>query len=205
MSPDNVNASNASPLPVPALFGELEKHWGWLLLFGLVSIVLGTLGLGMTFMLTEFSVVFFGALLVAGGVLQLLDAIKCRGWKSMAWHVLIALLYVGAGLVMVLKPVLASLSLTLIIAYILIAVGVLRVIMAFQMRSSGGWWWLLLAGIVSAALGVMILMQWPQSGLWIIGLFIAIELIFNGWSYIFVALAARAAAKQRKSQGSVAA
>ncbi len=201
-----MSANNVNPLPDAAVvFGELEKHWGWLLLFGLVSIVLGTLGLGMTFMLTEFSVVFFGALLVAGGVLQLLDAIKCRGWKSIAWHVLIALLYVGAGLVMVLKPVLASLSLTLIIAYILIAVGVLRVIMAFQMRSAGGWWWLLLAGIVSAALGVMILMQWPQSGLWIIGLFIAIELIFNGWSYIFVALAARAAAKQRKSRGSVAA
>jgi len=77
--------------------------------------------------------------------------------------------------------------------------------MAFQMRPAGGWWWLVLAGAVSAALGVMILMQWPQSGLWIIGLFIAIELIFNGWSYIFVALAARAAAKQRKSRGSVAA
>lgn len=195
-----------TPLPpTPSVFGELERNWGWLLLFGLVSIVLGTLGLGMTFLLTQFSVVFFGVLLVAGGVFQLLDAMKCRGWKSIAWHVLIALLYVGTGLLMLLKTELAALSLTLIVAYALIAVGVLRAIMAFQVRPSKGWWWPLLSGIVSVLLGALILLEWPESGLWVIGLFIAIELIFNGWAYVFVALAARAAAKARKAQGSVGA
>lgn len=194
-----------SPLPpATGVFGELEKNWGWLLLFGLASIVLGTIGLGMTFLLTEVSVVFFGALLLVGGVLQLLDAIKCRGWKSIAWHVLIALLYVAAGLVMMLRPVLASLSLTLIIAYALIAIGVLRAVMAFQLRPSKGWWWPLLSGVVSVVLGVLILLEWPQSGLWVIGLFIAVELIFNGWSYLFVALAARAAAKARERGASTA-
>jgi uncharacterized membrane protein HdeD (DUF308 family) len=92
MSPE----PNLSPAAA-TIFGELEKNWGWLLLFGIVSIALGTAGLGMTFMLTEVSVVFFGALLVVGGVFQLLDAFKCRGWKGIAWHVLIALLYVGAA------------------------------------------------------------------------------------------------------------
>jgi uncharacterized membrane protein HdeD (DUF308 family) len=194
MSPE----PNLSPAAA-TIFGELEKNWGWLLLFGIVSIVLGTAGLGMTFMLTEVSVVFFGVLLVVGGVFQLLDAFKCRGWKGIAWHVLIALLYVGAGLLMVLHPALASLSLTLFIAYILIAIGVLRGIMAFQLRPSKGWWWALISGIVSVVLGGLIIMEWPQSGLWIIGLFIAIELIFNGWSYVFVALAARASAKNRQA------
>jgi uncharacterized membrane protein HdeD (DUF308 family) len=180
-----------------APFGELEKNWGWLLAFGILSIVLGTIGLGMTFMLTEFTIVFFGVLLVVGGVFQLLDALKCRGWKSTAWHVLIALLYVGGGLLMVLHPVLASVSLTLFLAWILIAVGILRGLMAFQLRPAKGWWWALLSGIVSIALGGLILAQWPESGLWVIGLFVAIELIVNGWSYLFIALAARAAGKQR--------
>ncbi len=186
--------------PTPAVFGELEKNWGWLLLFGIASIVLGTLGLGMTFLLTEISVVFFGVLLVVGGVFQLLDAIKCRGWKSIAWHVLIALLYVGTGLLMVLHTELAALSLTLIIAYALIAIGILRAIMAFQMRPASGWWWPLVAGVVSVVLGVLILLQWPASGFFFIGLFIAIELIFHGWAYLFVALAARGAAKSHASE-----
>jgi uncharacterized membrane protein HdeD (DUF308 family) len=185
------------------VFGELEKNWGWLMAFGIASILLGTLGLGMTYYLTKATAVFIGALLIVGGVLQLLDAMKCRGWKGIAWHVLIALLYVAAGLVTVIHPQIAAVSLTLVLACILVAVGVLRTIMAFQLKPAKGWYWPLISGLISLALGGMIISEWPQSGLWIIGLFIAIELIFNGWSYLFVALAARAAGKQRSASGAI--
>ncbi|HAU2340623.1 TPA: HdeD family acid-resistance protein, partial [Legionella pneumophila] len=53
--------------------------------------------------------------------------------------------------------------------------------------------WLLLAGITAIILGILILMQWPVSGLWIIGLFIAIELIVTGWTYIFIAISVKMA------------
>ena len=68
--------------------------------------------------------------------------------------------------------------------------------MSFQLRPAGGWWWVLLSGIMSIVLGAIILAQWPATGLWVIGLVIAIELIVNGWSYIFVALAAKSARAQ---------
>ena len=175
------------------MFGELKKNWGWLLAFGILSVILGTIGLGMTFGLTLASVLFFGVLLIVGGVFQVFDAFKCKGWKSTLWHVLIALLYVAAGILMVVDPVLASATFTLLLAWILIAVGVMRGVMAFQLKPAAGWFWTLLSGIVSIVLGGMILAEWPASGLWVIGLFVAIELIFNGWSYVFVALAARRA------------
>ncbi len=175
------------------VFGALKKNWGWLFAFGILSILLGTIGLGMTFGLTLASVLFFGVLLIVGGVFQLFDAFKCGGWKSILWHVLIALLYVAAGVLMVRDPVLASKTFTLVIAWILIAVGILRGLMAFQLRPVAGWYWPLLSGVISVVLGGMILSAWPASGLWVIGLFVAIELIFNGWSYLFVALAARKA------------
>ena len=57
----------------------------------------------------------------------------------------------------------------------------------------------LVSGLISIALGAMILAQWPTSGFWVIGLFVAIEMIFNGWSSVFVALAARKAAKAQPS------
>lgn len=176
-----------------AIFGELKKNWGWLLAFGILSIVLGTIGLGMTFVMTEVSIIFFGVLLIVGGVFQLLDAFKCKGWKSTLWHILIASLYIVAGILMVSQPLMAAASLTLIIAWILIGVGISRIIMAFQLKPAQGWFWTLLAAIVSIVLGIMILAEWPVSGLQVIGLFVAIELIFNGWSYVFVALAARKA------------
>ncbi|MEA3642204.1 MAG: HdeD family acid-resistance protein [Lamprobacter sp.] len=194
--------TNPAVAPI-APFGDLEKNWGWLLAFGLLSIVLGTIGLGMTFMLTELAMVFFAALLIVGGVFQLLDALKCNGWKSTAWHVLIALLYVAAGVYMTLHPTLAAVSLTLLLGAMFITVGLLRSIMAFQLKPAKGWWWPLVSGVISLILGGLILAEWPQSGLFIIGLFIAIELIFNGWSYLFIALAARAAGKQRQAGESV--
>jgi uncharacterized membrane protein HdeD (DUF308 family) len=176
-----------------AFFGNLRKNWGWLLAFGILAILLGILGLGMTFGLTLASIELFGILLIVGGAFQLFNAFKCKGWKSTVWHLLIALLYIAAGVIMVIDPVLASVTLTLVIAWILIAVGIMRSIMAFQMRKASGWYWPLISGVVSIALGVMIIVQWPISGLWVIGLFVAIELILHGWSYVFVALAARKA------------
>ena len=180
-----------------AVFGELKKNWGWLLALGITSIVLGTLGFYMTFALTLTSVLFFGVLLLVGGLFQLAQAFTCRGWKAVLWHVLIGLLYVAAGIDIIYNPVRASEILTLLLAAILIAVGVSRIIMAFQIRAAvDGWYWSLLSGLVSMVLGGMIIAKWPESGLWVIGLFVAIELLFSGWSTIFVALAARKAAQQ---------
>ena len=140
----------------------------------------------------------FGVLLIIGGVVQILDAFKCKGWKSTLWHVLIALLYVGAGVMMVADPILASATLTLVLAAILLAVGVMRIFMALQMRPANGWGWLLAGGIITILLGGMIISGWPMSGLWVIGLFVAVELIVNGWTSVFVALAARSAVQEEQ-------
>jgi len=176
------------------VLGELKTKWGWLLALGISLIVLGTLGLWMSFAMTLATVIMFGALLAVGGAFQLLNAFQLKGWKSVLWHVLIALLYIAAGIIIFTDPVFASLSLTIALAWILIAVGVLRIFMAFQLRAVKGWFWPLVSGLISIALGAMILAQWPTSGYWVIGLFVAIEMVFNGWSSVFVALAARKAA-----------
>jgi uncharacterized membrane protein HdeD (DUF308 family) len=128
---------------------------------------------------------------VIGGGAQLVNAFKCKGWKSISWHVIIALLYIFAGFTIISDPVVASSLLTLMLAGAFIAVGVIRLIMMFQHRGSAGSFWLLIGGLVSIVLGVMIMSQWPVSGYWVIGLFVAIEMIFSGWANIFVALAAR--------------
>ena len=179
-----------------AFSADLQRNWGWLLALGLCSIGLGTYGLYMTFALTLASVLFFGFLILAAGTVQFFHAFTCQGWRSVSWHVLIALLYALAGGVIIMDPLLASSVLTLVLAGILIAVGLLRIIIALQLRpAAAGWYWPLFSGLVSILLGGMIIGQWPASGLWVIGLFVAIELIFNGWSYLFIALAARKAAQ----------
>ena len=187
------NTVNASP--AAGIFGAASKNWRWILGLGILFIILGTIGLGMSATLTLVSVLFFGWLLIIGGVVQLVEAFKVKGWKSVLWHVLMALVYIVAGAIVVYTPVGGALALTVFISAALLALGALRVIMAFQLRKEPGWWWLLLGGLVSILLGAMIMVQWPSSAFWVIGLFIAIEMIVNGWSYVMIALMARRAAK----------
>ena len=178
-----------------AVFGEVSKNWGWLLCLGILFVILGTIGLGRLFALSLAGAFSFGILMIIGGAAQFIEAVKCKGWKSLSYHVLIAVLYVVGGLFLIWNPLAAKLLLTWILGAVLICVGIIRVVMALQMRGTRSWIAPLLGGIISIILGGLILAKLPLSGLFVIGLFIAIELITNGWSYIFIALAARKANK----------
>ncbi|MDO9532452.1 MAG: DUF308 domain-containing protein [Deltaproteobacteria bacterium] len=186
----NDTTSFPAMIPIPVL-GDLAHNWGWLLAQGILLVVLGTIGLGMTLWLTLASVFIFGVFLVFGGGVQIFQTFKCRGWGSILWHGLIAVFYVLAGCSIMADPLAASTLFTLLLAGALVGIGVMRLIMAFQLRGAKNRFWPLIGGIAAIFLGVMILARWPVSGLWVIGLFVAIEMIFGGWSSIFIALAAK--------------
>jgi uncharacterized membrane protein HdeD (DUF308 family) len=175
------------------VLGHLQKNWKWLLILGIIFLILGLVGLGRAFSLIVASVLFFCVLLLIGGVIQLIESFKCKGWKSILFHILISILYILVGIEIVASPMVASAVLTLLLAIGIILVGIARIVMAIQLRGLKNWGWPLFSGIISVLLGLVIAMRWPFSGLFVIGLFVAIELIIHGWSYIFIALAAKSA------------
>ncbi len=170
---------------------SLKRNWGWLLALGILFEVLGLVGLGMTVSLTMASMLIFGIFIIIAGVFQIADALRSHRWRADFWHAVIGLLYVIAGGIIIYDPILASAVLTALIAWLLIVIGITRMVMAIILRNMEGWAWLMIAGLMAIILGIIILAHWPISGLWVIGLFIAIELIFNGWSYIILALTIR--------------
>lgn len=123
------------------VFGTLQQNWSWLLAVGILFVVLGVIGLGMLFQLTMMSVMFFGVLLLIGGGAQFVDAFKCKGWKGVLWHVLMAILYIIAGITVIRDPVLASALLTLLLGGAIAGAGIVRVIMALQHKGTKGWSW----------------------------------------------------------------
>lgn len=187
-----MSASNASPAAA-AIFGDVQKNWGWLLGLGILAILLGTVGLGRVFAVTIVSIVFFGWLILIAGVFELAELYQCRGWKSFLWQALIAVLHIVAGIVMLQNPLLASSVFTLFLAASIFAGGVVRILLALQHRDHGGWLWALIGGVAGVLLGGMIASGWPASSLFVIGLFISIELILHGWTMVALALAARSA------------
>jgi uncharacterized membrane protein HdeD (DUF308 family) len=107
-----------------------------------------------------------------------------RSWSGFLFDLLTGLLYLAAGIVLWLNPVGGAVTLTAILAVVLALDGVFRSILAFQVRPRTGWVWLLLGGIVSIILGLMIWRQLPSSALWILGLFLGLNLILSGLTFL---------------------
>ena len=169
---------------------ELRRYWGWYLALGIVLIVLGTIAIGSTFVMTIASVFFFGWLLIIGGVMEVIHAFWHKRWAGFFLDLLTGTLYIIAGWMMVTNPAESALLLTLIIAMFLVFEGVFRIVAAIAARYPH-WGWVMFNGIISLILGIMIWRQWPYSGLWVIGLFVGIEMLLNGWSLVMLSLTGR--------------
>jgi uncharacterized membrane protein HdeD (DUF308 family) len=169
---------------------ELRGRWGWYLVLGILLIVLGTTALGSSVLMTLATMVFVGWLMIGGGVVEAVQAFTCKGWSGFFLDLLTGILYVVVGFMIVANPGATAVALTLLIAMFLITGGIFRIVVAVAVRFPN-WIWLVVHGIVNLLLGIAIWRQWPVAGLWVIGLFVGIDMIFNGWSLVMLALAAK--------------
>jgi uncharacterized membrane protein HdeD (DUF308 family) len=172
---------------------RLRKLWVCFVSLGIVLMVVGALAIGAAFITTFASVVVFGILLLSGGVVQLVNAFLARTWKGFVLHLFAGLLYLVVGGLMVEHPVQAAEGLTLMLAAAFLLGGAVRVIYAL-IQSFVGRGWVLVNGCTSVLLGISIWRQWPESSLWVIGLFIGIDLVFNGWLWVMLGLMVKAPA-----------
>ncbi|MGA7577212.1 MAG: HdeD family acid-resistance protein [Desulfobaccales bacterium] len=168
----------------------LQKNWGWLLALGIISIILGILALGSSAFFTMASMIFFGWILLIMGVLELVYSFWQRHWGGFFLHLLNGILAGVAGVILIGNPAASALILTLMLAMFFMAAGLFRIITSLAMRFPS-WGWRLFNGIITLLLGILLWAQWPLSGLWAIGMFIGVDLIFSGWASVMLALAAR--------------
>jgi uncharacterized membrane protein HdeD (DUF308 family) len=113
-----------------------------------------------------------------------------RNLRGFALHLLSAVLYLIVGLFMLEDPVRAAAVLTLLLSASFLVGGVLRLVFSLVVRFPS-WPWVFLNGLVDLVLGTLIWREWPGSSLWVIGLFVGIELLFHGWSWMILALTVR--------------
>lgn len=166
---------------------EMIHNWGWLLAFGVVLIVLGVVAVVRAATATIASMVFFGWLLVLASVIQFVEAFMVGHWAGFFLHLLIAILFGVVGLLMVFRPVISAEALTFLMSVFFLLGGLYQLVAAVWSHLPG-WGWQALNGIVAAVMGLLILAKWPVSGLWVIGLFVGIDLIFYGWAWVALAL-----------------
>ena len=168
----------------------LQRNWGWLLALGIISIILGILALGSSAFFTIASMIFFGWILLIMGILELVYSFWQRHWGGFFLHLLNGILAGVVGVILIGNPAASALFLTLMLAMFFMAAGLFRIITSLAMRFPS-WGWRLFNGIITLLLGILLWAQWPLSGLWAIGMFIGVDLIFSGWASVMLALAAR--------------
>ncbi len=173
---------------------HLRSHWLWVLLLGVLLIVVGTAAIvvpsvtvGTTFAVT----LFLGALLMISGVATIVSAFWIGRWGGFLVQLLVGLLYLACGFMMTENPVVSALTITIFIAVSFIVLGTFRCVGALMMRYPQ-WGWSLLNGAVTLLAGIIIYRQLPLDALWVVGLLVGLELLFNGWTWTMLALFLRA-------------
>lgn len=185
---------------IPTNFGRFSKNiydveglrntWGWFLFLGIALIFLGMMAIGAATAATVVSVEFLGTVLLISGLGQTVYAFWMRQWSGFFISILAGILYSVIGLFLIIHPLQGAISLTLLLSAFYIVGGLFRITASVMSRFEH-WGWALFSGIVKFVLGMLILLGWPATGLWVLGLFIGIDLIFFGWFWVLIALTVR--------------
>ncbi|SEI17077.1 Uncharacterized membrane protein HdeD, DUF308 family [Rhizobium tibeticum] len=172
-------------------FPSLQSKWGWFVALGVLLIVCGLIAAANIVLATVASVYYVGMLMLIGGIVYLVHAFQVRSWDQVLFWALSGVLYVLAGVFAFTNPLLASAALTLFLSIALLIAGVFRTWVGWRMRPVRGWGWVLASGIITALAGVVIALGWPVNSLWILGLFLACDLLIQGWSMLAFGFAVR--------------
>jgi uncharacterized membrane protein HdeD (DUF308 family) len=149
--------------------------------FGAVLSVLGIFAVLAPLFTGVAVTVLVGLLLLLAGVVQIVFAFGAKSLGKGIVKFLLGGFSALAGVILLMTPVESLGTLTIILAVFFVAGGIIDVILALRLKPEEGWGWMVFSGIVSAALGVFILSQWPVSGIWAVGLLVGVRILMNGW------------------------
>src|SRR4029077_3139596 len=120
----------------------------------------------------------------------IVQALQIRSRSGFLLYLLDGIIRATAGTLLVVYPASGALTLTLVLSVYFIASGLFKTIGSMLLQFPS-WGWSAASGLVSVALGVMLVVQWPVSGLWFIGFAVGLDLILYGWALLMFAAAVK--------------
>lgn len=162
---------------------QLHENRKWYIGLGVLLTIFGIVLLASLPFATLSAVFIFGVLMMVGGILHLVAAFKIFEGGFRWFWALFGVLYLVAGYYAFSTPVKTAIVLTNVLAIILIVAGVIRIFNAILFRVLPGWGWVLFSGLLTLVAGIMILKS-PDAPFWVLGLFLAIDILFQGINYL---------------------
>jgi uncharacterized membrane protein HdeD (DUF308 family) len=168
----------------------LRPRWGWIVAFGIISLLAGLIALaGSTMFATATAVYIVGFMMLFEGATEIVAAFNAKDWSHRILWLLLGALYVFAGIICLQNPFAAATILTLLLGFALIIGGLVRIFLATRMRQGTPWGWVVFSGLISFFLGIIIVAHWPVSSFFVLGIFLGVDLIFIGSGWIAVGMA----------------
>jgi uncharacterized membrane protein HdeD (DUF308 family) len=176
-----------------AIAQSIREHWVLFLIEGIVLVVLGILAILVPPLATITFTLFLGWLFLISGIMGLITTFWARHSPGFWWSLLSAVLAIAAGIVLLIEPLRGAITLTLLLIVFFIIEGVLSIMYAFEHKKelSGRWGWMLASGIIDLILAGIILIGLPGTAAWALGLLVGINMLFGGSALIAMALHAR--------------
>jgi uncharacterized membrane protein HdeD (DUF308 family) len=172
---------------------ELSGSWGWFLVLGIVWIGFGTYVLSYRVGSLAAVATLVGAAFVVGGITQLVVASRVQSWRWL--YILAGIAGVAAGIGTFVWPDITLYVVSILVAWYLIAFGIIHLVDALAGPKVGWWWTGLLLGVAELALGIWAVRSWERSLLTLVTL-VGVWAIFYGVNEIFAAFTLREAGKQ---------
>jgi uncharacterized membrane protein HdeD (DUF308 family) len=166
-------------------------HWWWFALLGAVLIAGGLFMLWHLTAATIVSAIFFAAAALTIGAFQIAQALTTRGWGGFLLSLVLGLFYAVLGVLLLINPLAAAVALTLLFAAVLIASGLVRLVLAYRWHRLNSL--LGISGAIAILAGLVIFLGWPATGLWVLGLCLAIDILFHGIAWLAFGWALRPA------------
>jgi uncharacterized membrane protein HdeD (DUF308 family) len=152
--------------------------WGWMIGYGVISIIFGALALIWPFPATLAATLLIGVAFVVSGIVALIAGIRGTGAESRGYTIILGLISIVAGVITVGWPLTGAISLTLVLAAWLLVRGITEIAYAFRMRRRR--WMMLLYGVVNILLALMVVATVPLSALTIPGFILGMSFLFGG-------------------------
>lgn len=171
----------------------VREHWKAFLFEGILLVILGLAAMIVPPLASLAVTIFLGWMFLASGIAGLAITFWARQMPGFWWSLVSAALAIVAGVVLLMRPVQGTLTLTIVVGAYFLAEGVTTIMYALEHRRelSERWGWMLTAGLMDIVVAGFIIAGLPGSALWAIGLLVGINLMFGGATLIGMALAAR--------------
>ena len=172
------------------LIGGVRRASGWSIAIGILMIVAGMIAIFAPLEAGLVVVIVVGWMAIFNGVAQIVYAFSHEA-RHRWLEGLLGLIYVIAGIYLLMHPLGGLLAITLLVGSFLVVYGVFALVLAFQMRPAPGWGWVLFDAIVTILLGILIYIHWPANTEWVMGTLFGISFIVSGFSRLMVSMAVR--------------